>query len=226
MNNYYIALEGIIYTLFIEYFIDGVITKLNIKDNSKYFLLHFIFNMFIMFLTYTDSYFCLLNPLNNYDKKFVYSGIFTTGCISGFHIYHMIFYKIRDIEEWIHHIVSCLVVPFIGVTIPFGYGLSLCNFIMCGLPGGVDYLLLFLVKYNIIKKMTEKNINRFLNLFIRYPMFYLTCYILLVNYVRNNNIVDNIYLKILMFFGMFLHLSNAAYYCDKVIGNYYYYLLL
>ena len=131
----------------------------------------------------------------------------------------MLFFKINNTEDWIHHIVSCLFVPLIGILCPFGYTLSLCNINMCGIPGGIDYFLLVLVKYNIIEKMTEKKINRYLNLFIRYPIMYLCCYICLISYIKSSE-EFSLTLLIIMFTGTLLHLLNSAYYCDKVIGNY------
>ena len=223
MNNYYVALQGIFYTIFIEYLFDSLILKLNIKPNARYFFLHFIFNSFITIITIKDGLLCLYNPLNNFDKPYIHSGILSTGCISGFHIYHMLFFEIKDLEEWIHHIISCLFVPLIGLSIPYGCALSLANLTMCGIPGGIDYLLLFLVKYNIIDKFTEKRINRLLNLVLRYPFMFISCYIFYINYFRDTILFTSIYLKILSFVGMSLHLFNAGFYCDKVIGNYYYY---
>ena len=93
---------------------------------------------------------------------------------------------------------------------------------MCGIPGGIDYFLLFLVKYNIINKMTEKNLNRWLNLIIRWPIMFMTSYIFMINLHKLN--INLIQLNF-MIFGMLLHLLNAIYYCEKVIGNYHVNLL-
>ena len=43
----------------------------------------------------------------------------------------------------------------------------LLYFTQCGLPGGIDYGLLALVKFGVIEKLTEKKINRLLNLVVR-----------------------------------------------------------
>ena len=40
---------------------------------------------------------------------------------------------------------------------------------MNGLPGGIDYLLLILVKIGKIKSIEEKRINTYLNNYIRAP---------------------------------------------------------
>ena len=89
---------------------------------------------------------------------------------------------------------------------------------MCGIPGGIDYFMLFLIKMNLLNKLTEKKINRFLNLLIRWPVMFLCFYIFSINVIRSNFNSEYLFL---MFIAFFLHLTNAVYYCDKVIGNYY-----
>ena len=86
---------------------------------------------------------------------------------------------------------------------------------MCGLPGGLDYFLLILVKYCYIDKITEKWINRWLNLLVRMPGQMLSYYILIVNYY--NGMIE---LYSFMFIAMFCHTLNSIYYCNKVVGNY------
>ena len=40
---------------------------------------------------------------------------------------------------------------------------------MCGLPGGLDYVLLAGVKWGWVEKMTEKRLNMWLQTAIRWP---------------------------------------------------------
>ena len=93
--------------------------------------------------------------------------------------------------------------------------ISLSNFVMCGLPGGIDYLLLFLVKYSCIEKITEKYINRWLNLLIRMPIQMLSFYMVIINYYHGN-----LEWNYFIFLATFLHTVNSIYYCNKVVGNY------
>ena len=59
-------------------------------------------------------------------------------------------------EEWIHHIVSCAIVPAIGLNMPFARVVDVSNLGMCGIPGGIDYLLLALQKSENKKFMFYK----------------------------------------------------------------------
>jgi hypothetical protein len=220
MNNLYIAIKGSLITYILLFTLDFIIIRIKVKEKARYFILHLCFNIFVTLLTLEDAIKCLKNPLNSLDIKYIYSGILTTGCVTGLHIYHIINFKIKGLEEMLHHIISAFSVPIIGICCPYGLTLPLCNLIMCGIPGGIDYLLLILVKYNIIIKITEKKINRCLNLFIRYPMMYLVYYIFIIGYINSRHNY-NFYMILLLFTGITLHLLNSAYYCDKVIGNYY-----
>jgi hypothetical protein len=86
------------------------------------------------------------------------------------HLYHIALYwrKFR-FDDWLHHILM------IGVALPIGayvdskslLGYSL--FFTTGLPGGIDYFLLFLTRNNWLNKNYEKNINSWLNTWIRSP---------------------------------------------------------
>ena len=91
MNNYYVALQGIFYTIFIEFLFDSLVLKLNIKSNARYFFLHFIFNSFITIITIKDALLCLYNPLNNFDKPFIYSEFYQLVVYQDLHISYVIF---------------------------------------------------------------------------------------------------------------------------------------
>jgi hypothetical protein len=193
--------------------------KLFFKESTSYFLLHSIFNFWVTWVVLDDVIFTLLNPFKIYQTAlFSESGLLSTIGIVCFHLNHILFYSNLSKEDWLHHIISSVLVPIIAFIFPFSHILSLSNIVMCGIPGGIDYFMLFLVKLNFLDKLTEKRINRFLNLLIRWPFMFLCFYIFTVNVIRLNIKSNYLYL---MFFGFCLHLTNAIYYCDKVIGNYY-----
>ena len=86
------------------------------------------------------------------------------------HIYHIMWYfnKLR-FDDWLHHILS------VGIALPLtlfsssGSLLGHSLFYLTGLPGFIDYFLLFLNRNGCIKRMTEKKINNILNLWLRCP---------------------------------------------------------
>ena len=96
----------------------------------------------------------MLNPFVSF-QEYDYISI-KSSVIIGFHIYHYIA-EILDFETKIHHIVTVFLTGIASILVPTGITVGAINFIMCGLPGGIDYILLVLLKYNIINKLTEKN---------------------------------------------------------------------
>ncbi len=214
--NYSILLIFVKTTLGV-FFTDNLL-KLFLKDNCRFFLLHTIFNSWITYIVFNDAVESILFPLNIFDNNYEFSSIVSTTGITSFHIYHMFAYSDLTLEDWLHHLISSIFVAGLGIYLPFGKIPSLANLSMCGIPGGIDYFMLFLVKLNLLDKMNEKFINRYLNLIIRWPIMFLSSYLLVLNIYHQK---CNISYLIFMILAMLLHCYNAIYYCDKVIGNYY-----
>ena len=113
---------------------------------GKYYLIHFINNLFITFYTYP-------NIIQSFTDLFNYTNYITnpqTIIITvALHFYHVIVYfdKLR-FDDWLHHILMILIVVPLGVFLNTG-SLGLALFFITGLPGGIDYLLLFLVKIKL-----------------------------------------------------------------------------
>lgn len=211
---FYIFLYCLISVRFIDF-----ILRFILKKNTTYFILHAIFNFWVTLTVFEEVIFIFLNPLSIYlVDNFSTNGIISTLGIMAFHTHHLLFYSNLTLEDWIHHMVSSIILPITALILPYSSILCLSNVVMCGIPGGIDYIMLFLVKLQIIDKMTEKKINRLLNLLIRWPIMFLCFYIFIINVYHN--MVKSEYITI-MFVAFFLHMFNAAYYCDKVIGNYY-----
>jgi hypothetical protein len=132
-----------------------------------YYLIHSLHNLAIVILTedevvksLTDFNYVLSSPKNLLALEFVFA----------LHIYHVILYweKFRY-DDWLHHILM------IGIGLPIGWitesnsllGYSL--FFTTGLPGGIDYFLLFLSRNYWVSRETEKKVNAYLNTWIRSP---------------------------------------------------------
>lgn len=160
-------------------FLMSWIWKFERYDSAKYFMNHFLANMYIVYLTYNDVIYILQDPINGI--KSADNCLYTLSIIEGIHFYHTIIYiqKLTWID-WLHHLATFYLVALAkayhnGLIYNFG------NFFLCGLPGGIDYLLLFLVKMGYIHKLTEKYINTILNAWIRNPGILFYCCILLTH---------------------------------------------
>ena len=124
---------------------------------GRYYINHFIGNMVIVYNTLycvNNSYKFLCNENNDCDINTI---DISRNIIYALHFYHVIWYfnKLRY-DDWLHHIIM------IGIALPLSHLADCYNiighsfFYIIGLPGGLDYLLLFLVRNNIINKMIEK----------------------------------------------------------------------
>ena len=145
------------------FLIDNVLTYL-FSDIARWFQLHFVINMISVYLTYQNVTKMIMYPLSsfdNYDNNVVIS---YTGIL---HVYHNIFFKMKIIDYY-HHILS-VYIPFLIIYNINRRITSLYFFIFCGLPGGIEYLMLSLVKHNKIESLTQKHYSSLLNTYLRIP---------------------------------------------------------
>ena len=141
------------------------------------------------------------------------------------HIYHIINYFNKLIfDDWLHHILMCLFALPLCIIIDCGSLTGYSLFFLTGLPGGIDYFLLFLVKNNIINKFTEKKINRYLNLWIRCPGCISFTTIGILTTINNYDILinknKNKYVLYFILISNFLVYWNGLYYMSRVLENY------
>jgi hypothetical protein len=145
--------------------LDKLITRS--KWNNPYYAVHAIHNAAIVYTTAPDIYhtFTDLHGLAKYDTNW-----FAVQLCVALHLYHIaLYYQKFRFDDWLHHLLM------IGVALPVGcyveahtfMGFSL--FFTTGLPGGIDYFLLFLVRNGYLNKYAEKDINASLNVWIRSP---------------------------------------------------------
>ena len=152
----------------------------------------------------------MTQPTNNDIVSMVFS----------IHIYHILYYyqKLRY-DDWLHHILM------IGVSLPLslrlnnGAILSHSLFFLSGLPGGIDYCLLFLERNGYIQKRHEKYINYHMNLWVRSPGCILSSYFIINGYFNNycNYTIVNTF-SILLISGTIFW--NGIYFMNQVSEDY------
>lgn len=191
--------------------------KYNIK--GSYYINHFICNMMVVYNTFDCMISSYTEPtysnICNVDSLY-----FAKYTIYALHLYHMIWYynKLRY-DDWIHHIIM------VGISLPLtelidNYNLiGHCLFFTTGLPGGIDYFLLALVRNNIIDKGIEKRINKNINLWIRCPgcisNVTLSIFSLIYLYEVTTNI--NIIASIIIILSVYW---NGIYFMEQVVSDY------
>ncbi len=186
---------------------------------GKYYLLHFINNMIVVYYTYLDTIFIYVDYYNNILLDASEMPIIITVAL---HIYHIVlYYNSLRFDDWLHHILMIFILIPLSIYLDAGILLNHGLFFLTGLPGGIDYLLLFLNRNNFILKITEKRINTKLNLWIRCPgcIAHTVLSILCISLRCQIGVVTNIQL-FLSFFAAFIVFWNGIYFLNQVVSNY------
>jgi hypothetical protein len=90
---------------------------------------------------------------------------------------------------------------------------------MSGFPGGLNYLLLILVKTGRLNKLRQKRIDRWINLWVRGPGIVLVSFTiyLLIRYNAEMTIGHIVAGAIVAGFSAY----NGVYYTEEAVANYY-----
>jgi hypothetical protein len=185
---------------------------------GRYYMNHFICNMIIVYHTFS----CMINSYNNTNTCDIYSLNYCRELICGLHLYHIIWYynNLRR-DDWIHHILMVgIVIPITYIASPeyhnlIGHGI----FFITGLPGGIDYLLLFLVRNNMLDRIVEKRINCIINQWIRCPGCISTCSLMLY-YSTTQSISHSYYELIGIYMILIIIYWNGVYFMNQVVEDY------
>lgn len=145
--------------------LDSALTVFHLE--GIYYAVHSIHNAIIVYSTLpevvvslTDLPAAIHRPVN----------LFALQICAALHIYHILYYyKKFRFDDWLHHILMIGIALPIGGIVPSGTMLGFSLFFTTGLPGGVDYALLFLTRNLWLNRETEKRINTWLNVWIRSP---------------------------------------------------------
>jgi hypothetical protein len=116
----------------------------------------------------------------------------------------------------------------IGVVLPLteivpqNHIISHALFFTTGLPGLIDYTLLFFNRNNLIHKSIEKRVNTFLNLWIRAPGCIMNTCMSIMTIVSNYNHLNNT--QPIAIYGGIVMLSlvywNGIYFMGQVVIDY------
>lgn len=178
---------------------------------NPYYAIHAMHNAFIVYLTAGDV-FATISDFSNISSYPTNSNAVKV-CIA-LHAYHLLMYwRSFRMDDWLHHGLM------IGVAIPIGLsvdshtlmGFSL--FFTTGLPGGIDYALLFGVRNGWMNKMTEKRINTLLNVWVRSPGCIAQAILTLVYCLQSGTSFMSVIPALLNYW-------NGQYFMEKVISDY------
>jgi len=188
---------------------------ISLKFNRPYYFVHFLVNSCVVYITYHDVYLLYTDFNNSFLKK---CNLESVWIIAALHIYHLVYHKNKiDLQDLIHHIPTLIGQCSIPLLTHFnGLLISHNVFYLCGLPGGIDYLLLFLTRNYYIEKITEKRINKYINIWIRCPGTIITSAFLVIIAQTTQSIIDFMCIIITIIFSYW----NGLYYMERVLVDY------
>ena len=122
-------------------------------------------------------------------------------------------------DDWLHHGLMVGVALPLTEIVPSSTILGHSMFFINGLPGMIDYTMLFLNRNNMISKYTEKSINRILNTWIRCPGCVMTTGFILMNIGIKYDLMS-IQQKVASFAMAGCVYWNGVYFMDQVVRDY------
>lgn len=145
--------------------LDYFLTYLNVQ--GVYYGLHAIHNAAIVYLTATDVW----TSLTQFDSIAATPVNFDAiQLVFALHLYHIaMYYEKFRVDDWLHHGLMIGVALPMGSLLPSGSLLGYSLFFTTGLPGGIDYTILFLQRNGYISKNLQKRVNTYINVWLRSP---------------------------------------------------------
>jgi hypothetical protein len=171
--------------------------------------------MYLVYITIPDVIFTYTNFLEFNTYPVNYNSVILTFAL---HFYHIaIYYKKLRFDDWLHHILMIFVALPLGLLTNAGSLLGHSLFFLTGLPGGIDYFFLLLVKNKIIHPITEKKINNYINLWLRAPgcIAHTTLSLISLSIIKNSY-----FDSIICFVTSALTFWNGIYFMNQVVINY------
>ncbi len=190
-------------------------SKYILRDfNTIYFLLHFIVNCINTCLLIPLIYNIIQDPIGKYIMLDDWDNLdIIYPMIIGLHTFHLV-HNIKKIyyDEIIHHILTHIFWYFITYTDNPIYIAPIMA--MSGIPGGITYLLLFLQKYNIVSRNTEKKISMYLNLWLRAPLCIIFATLLYIQGCHNDIFYETLFMVLFT-------IINGVHFMHNIVESYY-----
>jgi hypothetical protein len=187
------------------------------RTRARWMALHTLANMVICAYSVHDTLAALDSPMTSCLGR--QSSDVPARMIVALHLYHLLAFKCTW-DDWIHHLVFVGIIGGLGLCMNGGPILGLVAFFMCGLPGGLDYAMLVLVKHGVVDPEFEKAWNSRINVWIRSPGLVLASYIIYQAIHHgppstcSTHPFEGAVLAVLIF-------ANGQYYMQRVTGNAY-----
>jgi hypothetical protein len=122
-----------------------------------------------------DPFYCADSRIYNDTSLFGTASPWPTLVTNSVHVYHLLFFRLST-QDYFHHLCFIPTVGLFGQYYSWGAAQGYMAFFISGLPGAIDYVLLVLVKYNVVSVIVQKRVCAALNVYIRGPMILISAY--------------------------------------------------
>jgi len=135
--------------------------------NGRYLTLHVLCNGFVTLVHFDD----VVRSYLDWTESYLGSDCDTRGVavVYSLHLYHIAFFQPLPMIDWVHHVVMCIVMLPLAWLLQPGPLLGHGAFFASGLPGGLDYVMLVMVKKGWLPSLTEKHVNSQIMVWLRCP---------------------------------------------------------
>ncbi len=195
-----------------------------IRPLTRWYLIHAAGNAAISGLVLPDTLHVTFNPIGALSGSLAAGTPMTSYrsypviIMSSMHLYHIVAYwRSMAAIDWIHHLVSGGVVGTACIFYIRGRIVNHGLFFMCGFPGMIDYLMLVGSDLGLIDRMTEKQINADINIWIRAPGILYTCFVAWICFLGDPTFDYNKHVSGALFL---INIWNALYFAQRVVHNY------
>ena len=143
---------------------------------TRWFFVHSLANLFVCACAFNSMRAVLADTFHALDASHhPNTSAFSAGTqwpltiINSVHVYHMIGGFRLGPADYFHHFLFIPTISFPGQYYRWGPLANFQAFFISGLPGGIDYFLLGLVKLGLISPLFEKRVNANANIWLRVP---------------------------------------------------------
>jgi hypothetical protein len=170
--NTIVHLKGIAIAVALMIPIDALFCR---RTKARWWLLHAWANSLITIATASDAIHAIDAPQQSCVGH--PSNVLSIYQALALHIYHAAFFNCTRDDIW-HHVVFVGTLGALAIYYDFNGGplVNLVVFFICGLPGGLDYVMLALVKHEKISALQEKAWNTRINVWLRSPGLLLSAF--------------------------------------------------
>jgi len=200
-------LMGIMYCLFFLGALDLVVVG---RTAGRWLWLHAAGNMVVAVTAAPDLYKTFRDPLRAFEGE---PSLYPILMIPAIHLYHLFCFHCSK-ADWVHHVVFAGIICPMGLFLKTGPIANAVAFFICGLPGGLDYIMLALVKHGYLSRLREKVWNARINVWIRSTGLVFCAATIYVGCVAGGETPG-----VAAAIGALLCVVNGQYYMQVVVGN-------